>query len=121
MIQESFVIGSPNVEKPVSELPRRMSPFIRAAGTQLCLTFLSFLILDGGFVAFVFIRVSLAYWGGVLLMLVRRRDSMTPMDEAYLKYGLWIALAISFPIAMQLTEMAGPDGPMFFRKTLGGP
>lgn len=119
MIQETSAMGPPNVEKPASELPRRMSPFIRAAGMQLCLTYFTFLILDGGFVAFVFIRVSVAYWAGALFMIAWRRDSLTPMDQVYLKHGLWVALAISFPIAMQLTDMAGPGGWMFLRKALG--
>lgn len=116
MIQGTPAIGPSKVEKPLCELPRRMSPFIRAAGMQLILTFFTFLILDGGFVAFVFIRASVAYWAGVLFMIARRRDSLTPMDQVYLKYGLWVALAISFPIAMQLTDMAGPGGWMFLRQ-----
>ncbi len=121
MIQEISTIRSPDVEKPLSEVPRHMSPWIRAAGMQLCLTFFTFLILDGGVVAFVFIRASLAYWAGVLFMIVRRRESLTSMDQVYLKYGLWVALAVSFPIASQLTDMAGPGGWMFLRKTLGAP
>ncbi len=119
MIQETPAIGPPNDEKSVSELPRRMSPFIRAAGMQLSLTFSMFLILDNGIVAFVFIRASVAYWAGVLFMVARRRDSLTPMDQAYLEYGQWVALLISIPIASQLTDMVGPGGEMFLRKAIG--
>lgn len=119
MIQEASAIGPSNIEPPLAGSPRRMSPFIRAAGMQVCLTFFTFLILDGGFVAFVFIRASVAYWAGVLFMIARRRNSLTTIDQVYLKHGLWVALAISFPIAMQLTDMAGPGGWMFLRKAFG--
>ncbi len=118
MIQGIPAIGPSNVEKPIFALPCRRSPFIRAAGMQLCLTLFTFLILDGGFVAFVFIRASVAYWAGVLFMIARRRRSLTAMDQVYLKHGLWVALAISFPIASQLTDMAGLGGWMFLRKGL---
>lgn len=119
MIQEASTIGTSNIEPPLAESPHRMSPFIRAAGMQICLTFLTFLILDGGFVAFVFIRASLAYWAGVLFIIARRKNSLTTIGRVYLKHGLWGALAISFPIASQLADMAGPGGWMFMRKALG--
>ena len=108
-----------NVGVIIPASPRRTSPFIRAAGLQLCWTMFSFLILDGGLAAFVFIRLSVAFWAGVLLMIVRRRDSLTPTDLFYLKYGLFIAFAISLPISTQLVDLAGPHGWMFLRKAFG--
>lgn len=98
---------------------RRTSPFIRTAGLQLCFTLLSLLILDGGIVAYVFVRASIAYWVGVLLIVARRRDCLTRTDLMYLKYGLVVALAISFPIAESLVELAGPRGWMFLRQAFG--
>lgn len=119
MTHEASPNGPSSIEPLLAESPRPMSPFIRAAGLQICLTFVTFLILDGGFVAFVFIRVSLAYWAGVLFIIARRQNSMTTSDQVYLKHGLWVALAISLPIASQLAGMVGPDDWMFLRKALG--
>ena len=119
MSQGASVNETTNVSQIIPASPRQTSPFIRAAGLQLCWTMFSFLILDGGFVAFVFVRLSVAYWAGVLLMIARRRNSLTPTDQFYLKYGLVIAFAISLPISTQLVDMAGPHGWMFLRKAFG--
>jgi hypothetical protein len=102
-----------DVEGVVPAAPRRTSPFIRAAGLQLCLTVLTLLVLDGGDLANVFVRASMAYWAGVLLIIARRRNSLTRTDLMYLKYGLLVALAISLPIAQYLVELVGLGGWMF--------
>lgn len=103
----------------VATFPPRTSPFIRAAGLQLCLTLLTLLVLDGGDLANVFVRASMAYWAGGLLIIARRKDSLTRTDFLYLKYGLPVALAISLLIAPHLVEIVGPNGWVFFRQALG--
>lgn len=123
---KEFVISQPiSITEPtdaggvVPTSPRNTSPFIRAAGLQLCLTVLTLLVLDGGDLANVFVRASMAYWAGVLLIIARRRNSLTRTDLMYLKYGLIVALAISLPIAHYLVELVGPGGWMFLRQALG--
>ena len=116
-------------DKPITELanaseteatpPQRTSPFISTAGWQLFWTVLSSLILDGGFAAIVFVRVSVAYWLGVLWVVARRRDSLTSSDRFYLRYGPAIGFMMSLPISAQLVDMAGPRGWMFLRTALG--
>ena len=101
-----------------TSLPRT-SPFIRAAGLQLCLTLLTLLVLDGGDLANVFVRASMAYWAGVLLIIARRKDSLTRTDLMYLKYGLTVVLVVSLLIALNLVEIVGPNGWVFLRQALG--
>ncbi len=102
-----------------STTPVRTSPFIRAAGLQLCLTVLTLLVLDGGELANVFVRASMAFWAGVLLIIARRKNALTRTDLIYLKYGLPVALAVSLLIAPHLVEIVGPNGWVFLRQALG--
>lgn len=90
---------------PTKRVP--MSPFLRAGLMQICLTIFTGLILDGGIACHVFLRVSVGYWCGVLLIMLRRSASLTPADLVYLRHGLWGVLLISFPIAVQVTDLAG--------------
>ena len=74
---------------------------------QIGFTVFTGLILDGGIVCNVFIRISVGFWCGVLLIMLRRSAAMTKVDLVYLRHGLWIVLLISFPIAVQVTDLAG--------------
>ena len=84
-----------------------MSPVLRAGLMQVCLTVFTGLILDGGIACHVFLRFSVGFWCGVLLIMLRRPAAMTKTDLVYLRHGLWCVLLISFPIAVQVTDLAG--------------
>lgn len=90
---------------PTKRVP--MSPVLRAGLMQICLTVFTGLMLDGGIVCNVFLRISVGFWCGVLLIMLRRPAVMTKMDLVYLRHGLWCVLLISFPIAVQVTDLAG--------------
>ncbi len=90
---------------PTKRVP--MSPVLRAGLMQIGLTFFTLLILDGGVVCNVFLRASVGFWCGVLLIVLRRSNSPTKLDLVYLRHGLWGALLLSFPIAEQVTELSG--------------
>lgn len=74
---------------------------------QICLTVFTGLILDGGIVSLVFLRISLGFWCGVLLIALRRWNSLTKSDLWYLRHGLWCVLFFSFPIAGTITDVSG--------------
>ncbi len=74
---------------------------------QICLTVFTGLILDGGIVSLVFLRISLGFWCGVLLIALKRWDSLTKTDLFYLRHGLWCVLFLSFPIAATITDLSG--------------
>ena len=93
-----------------------MSPVLRAGLMQICLTVFTGLILDGGIVCYVFLQTSLGFWGGVLLIALRRWESPTQTDLFYLRHGLWGVLFLSFPVAAQLTDLAG--GMPYLRQAL---
>ena len=90
-----------------SETQRPMSPVLRAGLMQICLTVFTSLILDGGIVCHVFLRISLGFWCGLLLIALRRWSSPTKSDLWYLRHGLWCVLFLSFPIATTITDLSG--------------
>ena len=90
---------------PMKRVP--MSPVLRAGVMQVCLTIFTGLMLDGGIVCNIFLRGSVGFWCGVLLIMLRRSAVMTKTDLVYLRHGLWCVLLISFPIAVQVTDLSG--------------
>lgn len=83
-----------------STLTRRVSPDYRDAIFTAILLQLFFglstaLILDGGYIATVFLFSSIGFWAGTALILIRRPKAPTAFDIDAIKWGTFFCLAVS--------------------------
>ncbi len=61
------------------------------------------LLLDGGNVFRTCKVAAIAYWVGVLFVIVRRRRNPTPIDIVWIKYGFLLAIGCAEVIGTVLT------------------
>ena len=74
---------------------------------QLVILGFASLILDGGAMLQVFSYAALAHWGCILLILVRRRSHLTPMDRIVIRVGFLVACVISVVLTGLIWHLIG--------------
>ena len=65
------------------------------------------LTLDMGEWQLATCRISAAFWMGVIIVLVRRHNSLTRGDHRFLRYGLLPLLVIGIPITLTIWQRRG--------------
>jgi hypothetical protein len=65
------------------------------------------LILDGGMILQVFSYAAMAYWVGVVIILIRRRRQLTPIDRIVIRVGFLAACAISVVLTGFIWHLRG--------------
>ncbi len=78
-----------------------------AGAVQLAFFIFAGLILDMGTWALAAERISAAYWVGVIIVLVRRSNTLTRGDHLFLRYGLVPLLVVGIPITLTIWARRG--------------
>ena len=88
---------------------RRVSrDLVVARAVQFFAAFLfAMCILDMGAWTLATERLSAAYWVGVIVVLVRRSNSLTPGDHVFLRFGLVPVLTAGIPITFAIWSHRG--------------
>ena len=74
---------------------------------QVLLLPLAGMILDGGGIFLVALFALAGYWGGVLVIRLRRRGLYTKLDLALFRWGFFVLCAISFFLARLIWGFRG--------------
>jgi hypothetical protein len=77
------------------------------AAVQLCALIFAAMILDMGEWALATCRISAAFWVGVIIVLVRRHNSLTAGDHRFLRYGLLPLLVVGIPVTLSIWAHRG--------------
>lgn len=64
-------------------------------------------ILDGGGILRCVAYAAAAWWIGVLIVLIRRRDNLLPPDWLLFRWGYLILCAISIPLTLGIWHLRG--------------
>jgi hypothetical protein len=78
-----------------------------AMGMQLGAVVLSSCVLDEGQVFSATLYLSMAYWCGVVLILLRRKRRISRGDRTFIRYGLIPILIIGVPLFMHVWGLKG--------------
>jgi hypothetical protein len=75
--------------------------------TQFCGLVLAGSCLDMGESTAAMARVSVAFWCGVIIVLVRRHKAMTSGDHQYICHGLFLLLVMGVPATVAIWLFRG--------------
>src|ERR1700743_1394421 len=63
--------------------------------------------LDHGQSAAAMADVSVGFWCGVVIVLIRRHKAMTNGDHQYIRYGLFLLLVVGLPVTLTIWAYRG--------------
>ena len=95
------MITSPHPARSI----RTELPF--ALATQSVVLVLASMILDGGGIAQVCFYAFAAFWGGVLVLRLHRRDALSNVDLLLIRYGYILVCIVSFFITRWIWHWRG--------------
>jgi hypothetical protein len=94
--------------KPIAFNPRTLrSAAIEGAIIQSVLLMMSCLVLDFGVTAQTSIYAAVGFWGGVVLLVVRRRYVRTSMDLFFIRFGFLPVLFIAQVLVRWIWQWRG--------------
>lgn len=90
---------------PIS--PRYRRAIFEAVGLQILLGGLSLFMLDGGDCARICGAALIAFWGGAIVLICRRRHKPTKTDLELVRFGYVPVLAIAFVVIHLVWALRG--------------
>jgi hypothetical protein len=82
------------------EVPRELrSAIVVGISLQVLLFVLGELFLDHGATSHAVLRIGIAYWVGVAIIVIRRPRNLTRLDVLYIRWGNPLLVLAAVPVA----------------------
>ena len=101
MNDEHIVTGQPRIAAPLKSA--MFSAFVQ----QVIILLLAGTILDGGVIAQMCLFACAVFWGGVAVILLRRRLTPTNLDLTLVRVGSLLVCFISYVVSVSIWHWKG--------------
>lgn len=81
--------------------------FLPALSWQAIILLLASMVLDGGGIFQVCFYALVGYWGGVAVLLLRKRASLSITDTLFIRHGYIFVCVISFLVTRLIWHLRG--------------